>query len=272
MTDSNETTEQPVKKYAQLLFGPSDAEKSDYIDGFIQYFGEIQRDYILLNLDPTTSIKSEYFRDDIRNDIFETYDYSTHENRYLEYCLNCINEVFESQEWVDRTFNEADCPYFIINFPTSISISINYDEISRIMSYLHEINFNFVCINLIPANCINSPKDVFASFLLTTSTFIEPIIHQCPILNVICGYNLVHDNHAEFIDELAIIPIADMLNKVNEEFSIVEPLSTNIARVFDSFDAFSKLFIFNSHDNQNIKEFVSITDDILECVFEEGEY
>lgn len=264
---SNLVVDMTIQKYAQLLFGPIDTDRADYIDGFIRYFEKIKRTLTIINLDPITNLKREYFRDDIRDDTRSNVDFKEIGNNSILYTLNVINEMFEQKEWRDSTFDGSDCPYFIINMPGSISLSMHYEEVSKILSTLVDYHFNVVCVNIISVLSIKLPNDVVASWFHLASQFTTSRLHKYPLVNVYSGYYSISDQQSEIMDMLESLGYNDICSKVNLGEWISPDLHAKICNLFEGANDVFRPRILHSRDDERMSQWIEFIDEILKCKY-----
>lgn len=126
------------KEGSIFVIGPSGSGKSTFCDYLSQFYSSINRDYIIINLDPGNDQISYDCTIDIKeliniNEVMENLKLGP--NGGLIYCMDFLAE---NKKWLFQKLENNKKKVFIFDFPGQIELYINNDNIVNLISEISE--------------------------------------------------------------------------------------------------------------------------------------
>lgn len=128
-----------IHKGSIFVIGPSGSGKSTFCDYISQFYSSINREHIIINLDPGNEQISYNCEIDIReliniNEVMENLKLGP--NGGLIYCMDFLAE---NKEWLFEKLQKNKEKIFIFDFPGQIELYINNDKVVNFISEISEI-------------------------------------------------------------------------------------------------------------------------------------
>lgn len=190
-----------TQRYGQIVIGAPGSGKTTYCHALSLYFKTVQRDCVLVNLDPANETAPFEWNVDIFDliSVEETMEeLNLGPNGSLIYAMDFlktnISWLIEKLQSFKKTHRKEGeeievCPYFIFDMPGQVELFSNSDILSQILSSLtKELNFNFVTVSLTDVTCILETSKFFSSIFLSLTSMLQNetafihVLNKCQLL------------------------------------------------------------------------------------------
>ncbi|KAI8803652.1 GPN-loop GTPase [Cladochytrium replicatum] len=175
-------------QFGQVVFGPSGAGKSTYVHGMAQAYSQINRPFILVNLDPANENLPYQVDVDIRELI--TLEEVAEElglgpNGALIYCIEYLEK---NVDWLLNKLSQHQESYVMFDCPGQIELYMHHTSMRNIVEIMMKNNKRLCAVNLIDAVHCADPANYISAVLLS----LQMMIHmELPHINILSKADLL---------------------------------------------------------------------------------
>jgi GPN-loop GTPase len=160
--------------YGQIVTGNAASGKTTYAKGLKELLVTLQRDVILVNLDPGNSGTSNIFDIDICEIVTVSELMSASKLGPNGAMLLAMEQILVDFEWLREEIvkkgKSVSNPYFIFDFPGQPELYVQETSVSGLIFKLHKsLRFQLVCFNLVDSLVTITPRNFLSSMLSSLS-------------------------------------------------------------------------------------------------------
>ena len=254
-------------KFAQILLGPSDSAKEEYILCACNFFDKISKKkekIELVNLDPFCEINSILFNTDIRHSIDTNFNIGS-SNELLSFNIEILEKSLQNPDWFCCAFEGSQSPYFIINISTRIEMTAFTSIYDSLIKQLLDLNFRIVLINIFPASLITRPSLLISAKMSMLSYLFSLNIPKLPFVSVFTEVNTLNEDDSESFQKL----INDDLENRDELLGGIDApeeiggITSSICELLATTENFAVIDSLDTEDDSLVESFFSHIDDLL---------
>lgn len=255
------------QKFGQIILGPSDSAKEDYIRCAMKYFERRINGIEIVNLDQCSSIDKQLFTSDIRDEPFNEFSDVNGSSSICAYSAAALDNALGNSKWILNVFEGTMSPYFLINMSSSIDIMLGSSKYDELLKLLQKCDFIFVLMNIFPANFIKTPSDFIAARCSMLSMTFSIESGHYTVINIITDASLLNDENYK--------NLVKIINEDNEnrrelfgKFECNESLAGLTGALFqfaDETGPFTEINILDTDDENEAKSLFTYIDSLLNC-------
>eukprot|EP01125_Pyxidicula_operculata_P012320 TRINITY_DN4043_c0_g1_i1.p1 TRINITY_DN4043_c0_g1~~TRINITY_DN4043_c0_g1_i1.p1 ORF type:complete len:308 (+),score=62.14 TRINITY_DN4043_c0_g1_i1:6-929(+) len=234
--------------FAQLVIGPPGCGKTTYCNGMSQFLNALNRQTIIVNLDPANDVLPYQPEINIADlitleDVMEKYRLGP--NGGMMFCMEYLEK---NLDWLEEKLSQYKEHYFLFDCPGQVELYTHHESFRNIVRHLcDKIGYRITCVHLVDSYYCSTPSNYIAAVLLSLSTMLQLELPHVNVLSKIdlvqkfgsLDYNLdfyagVQDlNHLQNVFDKSKVPekfkkLNDILATVIHEFDLVSFLTLNV--------------------------------------------
>nr|XP_027200969.1 GPN-loop GTPase QQT1-like [Dermatophagoides pteronyssinus] len=283
------------KLFGQLIIGPAGSGKTTYCNVISKYLNNLNRDVIIVNLDPDN----------------ETFPYNCHLNIHEMIRMNevmqnenlgpngsflyCIDFLYKNIEWLYRRINEEFIkakqriqsnvtnnvdrrqPYILFDCPGQIELYTNYPVFKKLIHHLLNTNLDpetsekrrqkfpidmrLVAVNIVDSHYANDPT----KFITVVLNSLISMLHiEAPFINVLSKIDLIErygeiDFGLDFYCELP--DLNRLVDRISDDPRLAryKKLTEAIASIIENYAIVSYVPL-NINDTEMITKVITLVD------------
>ncbi|XP_054718107.1 GPN-loop GTPase 3-like [Uloborus diversus] len=252
-------------RYCQLVIGPAGSGKSTYCSTIVKYCEDAQRVAKVVNLDPA----AEYFDYqpiiDIRelihlDDVMEDTDLHYGPNGGLVFCLTYF---IENLDWLSEQLGEENDDYILFDCPGQIELYTHLDVMPKLVSHLHQMEFNICGVFLIDSQFLIEPSKFVSGVMSALSAMVTL---EIPHLNVLSKIDLLSKHTRKQLERFLdpdlqlLLQEEEQACKWGKKFS---KLNKAICNLLESF-SLVKFLPLNIKSHKSIEELLLSIDNAIQ--------
>ena len=261
------------EKYAQILFGPSDSAKEEYLNCaciFFEQFESSKEKISIINLDPFCEINPVLFDTDIRDSMSNKYP-SGNSDEMLSFQLHILEKVLGNRDWFLNAFEGPE--YFIINAPKMIEVSAYSSIYDNFIHQLLDSDFRIVFVNAFPASLITSPSTLISAKMAMLSFIFSLNCPKLPFVSVFTEVNSLNEENSAIFHKLISDDLEnrdELLENINSPEEI-SGITSAICEFLASTENFAVIDSLDTEDDKLVESFFNHIDELLGHSFEGDE-
>eukprot|EP00922_Rhytidocystis_sp_ex-Travisia-forbesii_P062931 GHVS01093672.1.p1 GENE.GHVS01093672.1~~GHVS01093672.1.p1 ORF type:complete len:326 (+),score=72.80 GHVS01093672.1:130-1107(+) len=254
--------------YGQLVLGPPGSGKTTYCDGIDQMCVALQRQHVMVNLDPANDFIPYTCHINVQQlvNVREAMtQYQLGPNGALIYCMEYLLANFD---WLEQQLRNLKATYVVFDCPGQVELYGHYDIMRQLVVKLEKtLNCRLTCVHLIDSTLCTDGYNYISALLVSLS---GQIMVELPHVNVLTKIDLLRklskdldfrlDFYAETHDlSQLLLLLRDQQPTKHEKFAalnaaiceLVEDYNLIAFRPLDVQDKESVLAILKEVDNAN---------------------
>jgi GTPase SAR1 family protein len=174
--------------FGQLVVGPPGCGKSTYCHGISQFYTAIEREHIIVNIDPANDNVPYTANIDISELITLQQAMDEHQLGPNGAMIFCLETLEANIDWLLNRLKGHESKYLLIDCPGQVELFTNHDALRNIVVKLQKLNFRLCVVNLLDAHyCVDPAK--YVSMLMVS---LRTMLHlESPQLNVLSKIDLM---------------------------------------------------------------------------------
>jgi len=210
-------------KYGQAVLGTPGAGKTTYCAAMDQFLTAINREHIMINLDPAAEIIDKYTPDINIQDLIkaeevqETLDLGP--NGALLYCLDFL---YQNIEWLFEKIEKSDADYFIFDTPGQVETYSVDNRLKEILETIKsKLKMEICCVNLTDSHTCTDPTLFISGMLVSLSATVNlemPFVNFLSKIDLLSQYGELPFPLEFFTDEFEPEKLAEMVTEMGGKF------------------------------------------------------
>uniref|UniRef100_A0A914H3S7 GPN-loop GTPase 2 n=1 Tax=Globodera rostochiensis TaxID=31243 RepID=A0A914H3S7_GLORO len=221
--------------YGQLVIGAPGSGKSTYCAGLQQFFHNMKRPHVMINLDPANERLPFDPHIDIRElitveDVMEKFRLGP--NGALRYCMQTLATNIT---WLRERIEKFRGFYLVIDMPGQLELYCSEDSIKRIVAQFSSWGWHICAVHLSDSTYANDPGKFVSVLLSALSAMVNLEVSQ---INVLSKVDLLPDSapfRLEYFEELPNLKhLTDCLND-HPALSLYKKLNKSFCEMIESY-------------------------------------
>jgi len=167
--------------FGQVVVGPPGSGKTTYCLGVRQFLNGIERNTIIVNLDPA-------------NSLVENCDVDINELISLEPVMNnlnlgpnggllyCIEYLEKNFDWLQTKLSNFTEDYILFDCPGQVELYTHHNSMRNIFKLMEKEGFRITCVHLVDSYYCSSPSNYISALSLSLATMLQL---ELPHVNVL---------------------------------------------------------------------------------------
>mmetsp|Transcript_24880 Transcript_24880/g.59835 ORF Transcript_24880/g.59835 Transcript_24880/m.59835 type:complete len:305 (-) Transcript_24880:150-1064(-) len=249
--------------FGQFVVGPPGSGKSTYCAGMKEFLTAIERDVVLINLDPANENLPYKCDIDIRELIgLEEVmaEFGLGPNGALIYCMEYLAKNIS---WLEEELKREEGKYIIIDFPGQVELFTHHKACQKIADLMtNDWNYRMCSVLLVDAHLCTDPHKYISCILMVCSTMLHletphvSFLSKCDLIEKYGKLKFGLQYYTSVLDTKYLIP---HLTSRDDKFARRhKKLSKRIAEVVEDFGlvSFSPLSVVEKKSMKNAVELV----------------
>jgi GTPase SAR1 family protein len=169
--------------FAQVVVGPPGSGKTTYCAGVRDFLNGIERDTIIVNLDPANDHTTDHSFDIDINDLISIgpvmKNFNLGPNGGLMYCIEYLEKNID---WLQKKLLEHPKDYIIFDCPGQVELYTHHKSMRNILKILEKDGFRITCVHLIDSYYCTNPHNYISAVTLCLSVMLQL---ELPHVNVL---------------------------------------------------------------------------------------
>eukprot|EP00922_Rhytidocystis_sp_ex-Travisia-forbesii_P043360 GHVS01064688.1.p1 GENE.GHVS01064688.1~~GHVS01064688.1.p1 ORF type:complete len:320 (+),score=50.16 GHVS01064688.1:45-1004(+) len=253
--------------FGQLVLGPPGSGKTTYCDGIDQMCTALQRDHVMVNLDPANDTVPYNCHINVQELISVEQAMQQHSLGPNGALIFCMEYLLVNFDWLEERLRNLKATYVVFDCPGQVELYAHYDIIKNLVLKLEKIiQCRLTCVHLIDSTLCTDGYNYISALLVSLS---GQIMIELPHVNVFTKVDLLKnlskdldfrlDYYAENQDLSQLLQVMHNKHPRQEKFGalnaaiceLVEDYNLIAFRPLDVQDKESVLAILKEIDNAN---------------------
>ncbi|CDJ40840.1 conserved hypothetical ATP-binding domain-containing protein, putative [Eimeria tenella] len=149
--------------YGQIVIGPPGSGKSSYCSGMQQLLAALQRQQIVLNLDPMNDLLPYKCAINVKDLIDGEEVMRSHQLGPNGAMIYCMEYLLENIDWLVEKLNAFKNHYVLIDCPGQVELFTHHDALRSIIRHLESLDFRMAAVQIVDSTlCTDAFKHISA--------------------------------------------------------------------------------------------------------------